>query len=208
MYAIESAWLSADVGFTTNQSGPDLEDLTRQSRTLAGVAGAQIWPLDWSNGTEPERVIAAVVTGRAFDALGGRAELGRTIAPADDRPGAEPVMVVGHGFWQGRLGGDRAVLGRVLLLGGKPFTVVGVMPAAFEMPRAAADMWLPFQIVGSEAAAARGAHLLRTFGRLAPGATLAAAQAERSCRVGRCRAHRSRRALDDGWPSGQRIARL
>jgi putative ABC transport system permease protein len=166
------------VGFTTNQSGPDLEDLTRQSRTLAGVAGAQIWPLDWSNGTEPERVIAAVVTGRAFDALGGQAELGRTIAPADDRPGAEPVMVVGHGFWQGRLGADRAVLGRVLLLGGKPFTVVGVMPAAFEVPRAAADMWLPFQIVGSEAAAARGAHLLRTFGRLAPGATLAAAQAE------------------------------
>src|SRR5438046_3073560 len=100
------------VGFTTNQSGPDLEDLSRSSRTLAGVAGAQNWPLDWSNGTEPERVTSAVVTGQVFDALGGRAELGRTIGPSDDRPGAEPVIVVGHDFWQARLNGDRAVLGR------------------------------------------------------------------------------------------------
>jgi putative ABC transport system permease protein len=166
------------VGFTTNQSGLDLEDLSAQSRTLAGAAGAQKWPLDWSNRAEPERVSAAVVTGRTFDVLGGRAELGRTIAPSDDRAGADPVIVVGHDFWQTRLDGDRAVLGRALVLGGKPYTVVGVMPAAFEVPRAAADIWLPFQIAGSEAAGARGAHLLRTFGRLAPGVTLAAAQAE------------------------------
>jgi len=166
------------VGFTTNQSGLDLEDLSTHCRTLAGAAGAQKWPLDWSNGVEPERVSAAVVTGRAFDVLGGRAELGRTIAPSDDRAGADPVVVVGHDFWLTRLGGDRAVLGRVLVLGGKPYTVVGVMPAGFEAPRAEADIWLPFQLAGSEAAGARGAHLLRTFGRLAPGVTLAAAQAE------------------------------
>src|SRR5580765_6471939 len=63
------------VGLMSNQSGLDLEDIALQSRTLASLAGAQIWPLDWSNGNEPERVIAAVVTGRTFDALGGRAEL-------------------------------------------------------------------------------------------------------------------------------------
>ncbi len=165
-------------GFTTNQSGPDLEDLSRQSRSFSQVAGAQNWPLDWGNGAEPERVRAAVVTGQTFAALGGRAELGRTIAPADDLPGAEPVVVVSHGFWQARLSGERAALGRVLSLGGKPYTVAGVMPAAFEVPRAAADMWLPFQLVAAEAATARGAHLLRTFGRLAPGVSLGAAQAE------------------------------
>src|SRR5207245_5576746 len=68
------------VGFTTNQSGLDLEDLSMHCRTLAGAAGAQKWPLDWSNRLEPERVSAAVVTGRTFDVLGGLAELGRTIA--------------------------------------------------------------------------------------------------------------------------------
>ena len=166
------------VGFSTNQSGADLEDISRQSRTLSHVAGAQIWPLDWSNGNEPERVQAAVVTGKSFAALDGKAELGRALGPSDDRPGADPVMVVGHGFWQARLGGDRAVLGRALTLGGKPYTVVGVMPASFEIPRAAADIWMPFQVVASEAAPARGAHLLRAFGRMAPGVSLAAAQAE------------------------------
>jgi putative ABC transport system permease protein len=166
------------VGFTTNQSGPDLEDFSRLSRSFSQVAGAQNWPLDWSNGAEPERVQSAVVTGQTFAALGGRAELGRTITPADDRPGAEPVVVVGYGFWQSRLGGERSVLGRVLSLGGKPYTVIGVMPAAFEVPRAAADMWLPFRIVAAEAAPARGAHLLRAFGHLIPGVSLAAVQAE------------------------------
>ena len=166
------------VGFTTNQSGPDLEDLSRQSRSFAQLAGAQIWPLDWGNGAEPERVRAAVVTGRTFAALGGRAELGRTITPADDRPGAEPVAVVSHGFWKARLGGEQTAVGRVLLLGGKPYTVAGVMPEAFEVPRAVADMWLPFQVVAAEAAPARGAHLLRSFARLAPGVTLASARAE------------------------------
>lgn len=166
------------VGFTTNQSGPDLQDLSRQSRSLARLAGAQIWPLDWSDGAAPERVGAAVVTGQTFAALGGKPELGRTLGPADDRPGAEPVVVVGHGFWRARLGGESA-LGRSLSLGGKPYTIVGVMPEAFEIPRAAAaDMWLPFELVAAEAAPARGAHLLRAFGRLAPGVSLAAAQAE------------------------------
>src|ERR1700693_4525531 len=47
------------VGFTTNQSGLDLEDLSAQSRTLAGAAGGQKWPLDWSNRAEPQRVSAA-----------------------------------------------------------------------------------------------------------------------------------------------------
>jgi putative ABC transport system permease protein len=165
-------------GFTTNQSGPDLEDLSRQSRALSHIAGAQIWPLDWANGSEPERVRAAIVTGLTFAALGARAELGRMIGPADDRAGAEPVMVVGHAFWQSRLGGDRGVLGRALTLGGKPYTVVGVMPASFDVPRATADMWLPFRVVAAEAAPARGAHLLRAFALLTPGVSLAAAQAE------------------------------
>ena len=59
-----------------------------------------------------------------------------------------------------------------------PYTVVGVMPASFEVPRAPADLWVPFHVLAGDAANARGAHLLRAFGRLAPGASLAAARAE------------------------------
>jgi putative ABC transport system permease protein len=89
--------------FTRNQSGPDLEDMTLRTRALSYVAGAQAWPLDWMNGSEAEKVKAAVVTGQAFAALGGTAELGRPIAPADDRTGDESVVVIGHEFWKSRL---------------------------------------------------------------------------------------------------------
>ncbi len=164
--------------FTTNQSGPDAEDIARRSRSFSYIAGAQNWPLDWVNGTEPEKVRAAVVTGQAIPALGGVAELGRPILPGDDVPGGERVVVLSHEFWKSRLAGDPAVLGRVLPLGEKPYTIVGVMPASFEVPRAPAELWIPFHVLAGDSANARGAHLLRAFARLAPGASLAAARSE------------------------------
>src|SRR5262249_18933428 len=62
------------VAFTTNQSGPDVEDITLRSRSFSCIAGAQNWPYDWLNGTEPEKARAAIVTGTAFAALGASAE--------------------------------------------------------------------------------------------------------------------------------------
>ena len=166
------------VAFTTNQSGPDVEDIALRARAFSSIAGAQNWPLDWLNGSEPEKAGAAIVTGTVFSTLGAVAELGRTIVPSDDVVGAEPVVVIGHDFWRSRLAGDPAVLGRVLTIGGKPWTVVGVMPASFETPRVPADMWLAFRALSAKTADARDVHLLRAFARLAPGVSLAAAQAE------------------------------
>lgn len=166
------------VAFTTNQSGPDVEDIARGMRAFSYVAGVGSWPLDWLNGAEAERVRAAVVTGQTFTALGAAAELGRTILPADDRKGGERVVVLSHEFWKSRLAADPAVVGRSLTIGGRPTTVIGVMPASFEAPRLPADFWLPFRVIGAGAAEARGVHMLRSFGRLAPGVSLRAARAE------------------------------
>src|SRR5262249_37515645 len=168
------------VAFTTNQSGPDVEDIAARSRTFSYLAGAQNWPFDWLNGSETEKARAAIVTGQVFTALGTAAELGRTILPSDDVPGAERVVLVGHDFWKSKLAGDPGVVGRALTIGGKPATVVGVMPASFEVPRVPADMWLPFRVFDRGAAQARGVHALRAFARLAPGASLAAAREELS----------------------------
>lgn len=173
-------YLDADrlVAFTMNQSAPDVEDITLQSRSFASIAGTQNWPFDWLNGAEAEKARAAIVTGTAFATLGAVAELGRPIIPSDDVPGAERVVVIGHEFWKSRLAGDPGVIGRALTIGGRPWTVVGVMPASFEAPRAPADMWLALRAVSASTAKARDVHLLRTFARLAPGVSLAAAQAE------------------------------
>src|SRR5947208_950176 len=64
--------------------------------------------------------------------LGMKPAQGRTFTDAEDRRGATLVVVIGRDFWQRRLGGDTAVLSRSLTLDGKPYAVIGVMPAAFQ----------------------------------------------------------------------------
>jgi putative ABC transport system permease protein len=104
-----------------------------------------------------------------------RAPLGRTVQPADDRPDAPPVAVLGHEAWQRAFGGDAAVLGRVVVLNGISHTVVGVLPAGFAVPGLDHDLWAP--LANELTGAPRDARFLVTFGRLAEGVDLARAQA-------------------------------
>ena len=66
--------------------------------------------------------------------LGVAPQLGRALRPADDRAGAENVLVITHALWQRRYGGSRDVLGRRLTIGDQPFTIVGVMPPDVRVP--------------------------------------------------------------------------
>src|SRR5262245_51378124 len=72
------------------------------------------------------------VSGEYFPLFAARPALGRLLAPADDRPGAPPVAVLGHFFWQGTLGADPGIVGREVRINGASFTVVGVAPAGFQ----------------------------------------------------------------------------
>ncbi len=87
-----------------------------------------------------------LVTGNLFDAIGAEPFLGRGLEPADGRPGAEKVVVLGYGFWSQEMGGDPEVLGQRLSLGGEPVTVVGVMPKGFFFPFPQVRAWRPLQI--------------------------------------------------------------
>jgi len=86
------------------------------------------------------------VSGNFFSALGARPALGRLLAPTDDSEGAAPAIVVSHRFWQNELGGDLSVVGRHVLVGKAPFTVVGVTGQEFPQldPGLPADFWIPF----------------------------------------------------------------
>jgi predicted permease len=121
-------------------------------------------------------VRAAEVTASAFRIAPVPPLLGRTVMPADERPGAPPVVVIGHDVWRKRFAGDPSVVGRTVQLGGAFATVVGVMPEDFAFPFAH-EMWTPLR-PDALAPAPRQGPRVAVFGRLAPGATLESAQAE------------------------------
>jgi predicted permease len=121
-------------------------------------------------------VRAAEVTASAFRIAPVPPLFGRTLMPADERPGAPPVVVIGHDVWRKRFAGDPAVVGRTVQLGGAYATVVGVMPEGFAFPFAH-EMWTPLR-PDALAPAPRQGPGVAVFGRLAPGATLESAQAE------------------------------
>lgn len=118
----------------------------------------------------------AEVSASAFRVAPARALLGRTLGDADERPGAPAVAVVGHDVWRARFGGDSNVVGRVVRLGRTPTTVVGVMPEGYAFPKAQ-SLWVPLRLDPLDYPRGGGPGLT-LFGRLAPGVTLEAAQAE------------------------------
>ena len=84
---------------------------------------------------EPEGLIGAKVSPALFDVLGIPPMLGRSFTREEDAPGRNAVVIITHGFWQRRLAGDPAVIGRVLTLDGVPAEIVGVLPATFRLPQ-------------------------------------------------------------------------
>jgi predicted permease len=122
----------------------------------------------------PVRV--AAITASGFQIAPAPPLLGRTLVPADEQPGAPPVVVLGHDVWQARFAGDPAIVGQTVQLGNAYATVVGVMPDGFTFP-VAHDAWTPFRPGVLDDAPLSGPGIT-IFGRLAPGATLGQARAE------------------------------
>jgi putative ABC transport system permease protein len=159
-------------------SYPDYLDWRQQARTFESMA---IIPTINQGfvlaGDEPLRVQGRLVSGNFFEVLGGRALVGRTLRPDDDRAGASRVVTLGHGLWLRRFGGDPAIVGRRIVVDGTPMEVVGVMPRSFRYPPKA-EMWTPVVPAIPEAVANRGVCWAIVVGRLASGARVAQAQAE------------------------------
>lgn len=99
--------------------------------------------------------------------------LGRLFTEEDDRPGANPVIVISHEFWQNRLGGGADVLGSTLTLGGIPQEIVGVLPEGFDAPfQPGIDIWSVPGIDPAAVANSRGGANWRAVARMNPGMTL------------------------------------
>jgi putative ABC transport system permease protein len=121
------------------------------------------------------RLGAAQVSGGFFSTLGVTPVRGRTLGPSDVRSRREPVVVVSHALWR-QLGRSDGLLGESVVIGGYPFSIVGVMPEAFEFPRNT-DLWVPIGGLRGDQLFT-GALVFEFVGRLAPGHALSAAQAQ------------------------------
>jgi len=122
-------------------SGPEFADFTN-SGIFERVAAVEPVSRNLTGSFEPERVAAAKVSTEFFNILGVEPMLGRTIAPNEQGPNGERVLVISYGLWQRRFGGDGAVLGQKVALDDEPFTIVGVMPPQFRFEESQA--WFPF----------------------------------------------------------------
>ncbi|MBC7929721.1 MAG: ABC transporter permease [Rubrivivax sp.] len=162
---------TAALGITGDTPAPgNYADWKAQNKSFEDMAALELRSYDLTGeGGEPERLNAFGVSANFFPLLGVMPELGRNITPEEDVPGASKVVVLSHGLWQRRFGGERGIVGRDILLNGEKHTIVGVMPRGF---RFAVDMalWTPIALT-PEQLANHSIHYLNVVARLKPGVT-------------------------------------
>lgn len=146
------------------------------AKAFTSMAAYEWWEVNLTGVNEPEHLVGYRVSPGFFSTLGVGPVLGRGFMAEEARPGAESVVVLSEGLWRRRFAADPAVLGRRVLLDGVGHTVVGVMPASFRFPKAAA-LWAPRVVTDADRETV-SAHALFVVGRLAPGASLASADQE------------------------------
>jgi len=159
-------------------STPNVQDWQRASHTLSAVGVARGWPMTMAQGARSVSVRGGFATEGVFRALGETPALGRLFEPSDQQEGNRRVVILSHAFWQARFGGSPELLGRTLRLEDSAYTVIGVLPAAFDVPLLGGiEAWtpLPFDPSAEDRRDWRG---FQVYGRLAPGVTLAAAREE------------------------------
>lgn len=123
-------------------SAENYTDVCREARSLSACGAFRNTTFNVSGGTEPLRVTAKMLSANVLPMLGVSPEIGRGFSEAEDAKGGEAVAILSHYLWQSRVGGSAAALGRAILLDGRPYTIVGVLPSSFRLFQAA-DVFVP-----------------------------------------------------------------
>jgi len=168
------------VGLVRDQNGvspPEYTDIQNRAGVFQGVAAHDTGSLTLSGQGEPQRLETALVTASFFTLLGVAPALGRAFTNDEDRPGHSDVVVLSHELWQNRFAAAAGILGRQVRLDGVNRTVLGVMPAGFEL-FGHADVWIPLAFTADQLSEnQRGSHYLEVIARLRSGVSLGQMQA-------------------------------
>jgi len=150
---------------------PNFLDWQAQNRVFEQIAAFKGDNFNYTDGGDPERRRGKQVSADFFTVFGVIPILGRGFSREEDKPGASPVVIVSHAFWQNRLSASSAVIGQPLKLNGKDYTLIGVLPADFEF-NGVTDIFVPLGL-NADKMMDRGSHPgIYVIGRLKPGLTI------------------------------------
>jgi putative ABC transport system permease protein len=180
------------VGLWQKAPGVNIDDLNasiadyltyrEHSRTLTDVAIWQGNAVTVAGGSEPERVDSLNATFRLLPMLGVQPILGRAFAERDDQAGTPDVVMLGHGYWQRRFGGDPKVVGRTLTVDGTAREIIGVLPQGFWFMDVRHELLLPLRF--DRANVRLAGYNFRAVGRMKPGVDVAAVDADIARMIG------------------------
>jgi putative ABC transport system permease protein len=161
--------------------GPSYEnfqDFRDRAKSFSVMSATRITTLTLTGSGEPERIPAQMTSASMFPLLGVTSPLGRTFAPEEDRAGGANVVVLSYGFWHRRFAGSTDALGKSLTLDNKPYTVIGVLPANYQL-LVASDVYIPFEPWAKTLPDDRNWHPgITAVARLRSGVRIAQAQSE------------------------------
>lgn len=142
--------------------------------SLAAIAGRTY---SLTGAGEPERLSGLAVSASLFSLLGIRPSIGRGFLAEEEQSGKDQVALISYGLWQRRFGSSASVIGEQITLSGKSYEIIGVMPQGFQIPTGQPDLLVPLPFTARDAEN-RGAHMLRTIGRIKPEVSIDQAQTE------------------------------
>ena len=158
---------------------PDVDEWRAQNHSFEDIGVQRVQSVNLTGTESPDRLIGAFVSANTFRILGAHARIGRLFTDEETREGtAARVAVISSGTWKARFGADSAILGRSITLDGRPHTVIGVTADDYKEPFGDIDAWLPITSAPSPTWFTRANPSVWAFGRLKPGVTVAAAQAD------------------------------
>src|SRR5438874_1690099 len=164
--------------FGNAMSYPDIQQVQALTKDFAGVAAYTYARYNYASGDQASELAATVVSPNLFGVLGVSPVIGRGFTGAELH---DQLAVLSYGMWATAFGSDRNIVGRVINLDGRSFTIVGIMPRGFAFPNEDTQLWVPL----GEALRAhpqlefnRQFYAFESVARLAAGATIARARAD------------------------------
>jgi predicted permease len=150
-----------------------------QSLERMAIFGSSSYNLSGDSGQLPERIESTRVSAEFFPTLGVAPAYGRVFDSSDDQPKSEATVILSWGFWKRRFGGDTSLVRSNILLDGRPYTVIGIMPPSFAYPDMQTQVWTAFHHeIPPQDLVALDNHEFSGIARLKPGVSMSQALSE------------------------------